>query len=47
MTGLEQNLLFAATTVILAGTLIVFVVQYLRSTRRDRDERDDRDDRVD
>lgn len=37
MNGFEQNLLFGATVVVLAGTLIVFVVQYLRS-RRDRDD---------
>lgn len=36
MNDVEQNLLFAATTVILLGTLVVFVVQYFR---RDRGER--------
>jgi len=37
MTALEQNLLFGVTVVILAGTLIVFVAQFLRS-RRNRDD---------
>jgi hypothetical protein len=37
--GFEQNLLFGVTVVILAGTLIVFVVQYLR--RRHDDDRDE------
>ncbi|SFI49402.1 hypothetical protein SAMN04487751_1907 [Microbacterium saccharophilum] len=35
MNELEQNLLFAATTVILVGTLVVFVVQYFRRDRGD------------
>ncbi len=35
---LEQNLLFAATGVVLIGTLIVFVWQYIRMNRRDKDE---------
>jgi len=34
MNAFEQNLLFGVTIVVLAGTLIVFVVQYFRS--RDR-----------
>ena len=33
MSALEQNLLFAVTTIILAGTLVVFVVQYIRNHR--------------
>jgi len=33
----EQNLLFAVTGVILVGTLIVFVWQYMRNNRRDKD----------
>lgn len=37
MNSLEQTLLFASTGIVLLGTLIVFVVQYLRG--RDRDER--------
>ena len=35
MTDLEQNLLFAATAIVLVGTLIVFVWQYFRSNRKD------------
>lgn len=35
MNALEQNLLFAVTTLILAGTLIVFVVQFVRNRRDD------------
>ena len=35
MTELEQNLLFAVTGIILLGTLIVFVWQYLRDRRDD------------
>jgi len=30
VSALEQNLLFAVTTLVVAGTLIVFVVQYIR-----------------
>ena len=41
MNPLEQNLLFAATAVILAGTLVVFVVQYVRGNRHEDDDRDD------
>jgi hypothetical protein len=33
MNDLEQILLFAATTIVLAGTLVVFVVQYVRRYR--------------
>ncbi len=36
MSALEQNLLFGVAVVVLAGTLIVFVVQFVRSRRRDR-----------
>jgi len=35
MTELEQNLLYGVTTIILAGTLIVFVWQWMRTRRRD------------
>lgn len=35
MTEFEQNLLFAATGIVLVGTLIVFVWQYLRNRNRD------------
>ena len=42
MTELEQNLLFAATGVVLVGTLIVFVWQYIRMNRRDKDDVTDR-----
>ena len=35
MSEFEQNLLFAATAVVLVGTLIVFVWQYFRSNRKD------------
>lgn len=34
MNGFEQTLLFATTTIILAGTLAVFVVQYLRGRKK-------------
>jgi hypothetical protein len=34
---MEQTLLLAVTGVILVGTLIVFVWQYLRNNRRDKD----------
>lgn len=33
MNPLEQTLLFAVTAIILAGTLVVFVVQYFRNHR--------------
>ncbi len=36
MNELEQTLLFGATAIVLAGTLVVFVWQYVRG--RDRDE---------
>lgn len=39
MSGLEQSLLYGVTIIILAGTLIVFVVQYIR--RYGRDKHDD------
>ena len=39
MSQFEQNLLYAATGVVLTGTLIVFVWQYLRMNRRDKDDR--------
>jgi hypothetical protein len=35
MTEFEQTLLFAATGIVLLGTLIVFVWQYLRGRGRD------------
>ncbi len=35
MTELEQNLLYGVTAVILAGTLIVFVWQWMRGRGRD------------
>jgi hypothetical protein len=35
MTEFEQTLLFAATGVVLVGTLVVFVVQYFRGRRKD------------
>ena len=38
MTEFEQTLLFAVTGVVLVGTLIVFVWQYIRMNRRDKDD---------
>lgn len=35
MDEFEQTLLFAATGVVLVGTLVVFVVQYFRGRGRD------------
>ena len=35
MSEFEQNLLCAATAIVLVGTLIVFVWQYFRSYRKD------------
>ncbi len=35
MTEFEQTLLFATTAIVLVGTLIVFVWQYIRSNRKD------------
>jgi hypothetical protein len=35
MNGTEQTLLFAATAIVLVGTLIVFVWQYFRNNRKD------------
>ena len=35
MSEFEQTLLFAATGIVLVGTLIVFVWQYLRNNRKD------------
>jgi hypothetical protein len=35
---LEQSLLFATTAIILAGTLVVFVVQYIRRYGRKHDD---------
>jgi hypothetical protein len=35
MTEFEQTLLFAATAIVLLGTLIVFVWQYVRNNRKD------------
>lgn len=37
VSGAEQTLLFAATGIVLLGTLIVFVWQYFRNNRRDKD----------
>jgi hypothetical protein len=37
MNALEQNLLFATTAIVIAGTLVVFVVQYIRRSR-DKDD---------
>lgn len=36
----QQALLYGVTIVILAGTLIVFIVQLIRMNRRDKDGRD-------
>ncbi len=36
MNEFEQTLLFAATGVVLVGTVVVFVVQYFRGRGRDR-----------
>jgi hypothetical protein len=38
MNEVEQNLLFAMTAIVLAGTLIVFIWQYVRTNRRDKDD---------
>ena len=35
MSEFEQTLLFAATGIVLVGTLIVFVWQYFRNNRKD------------
>ena len=35
MTEFEQTLLFAATGIVLLGSLILFVWQYLRNNRKD------------
>ena len=35
MTEFEQTLLFAATGIVLVGTLIVFVWQFFRNNRKD------------
>ena len=35
MNATEQTLLFASTGVVLVGTLVVLVVQFLRGRRRD------------
>lgn len=40
MNPLEQGLLYGVTVIVLLGTLIAFVVQYLRGRRRDRDGSD-------
>ena len=44
MTEFEQTMLFASTAIVLVGTLIVFVWQYLRMNRRDRSDDDKNDD---
>jgi hypothetical protein len=44
MTEFEQSLLFASTAIVLVGTLIVFVWQYIRMNRRDRSDDDKNDD---
>lgn len=36
MTSFEQTLLFATTAVILVGTLVAFVIQYVRGRGDDR-----------
>ncbi|GLJ94100.1 hypothetical protein JOE64_000328 [Microbacterium dextranolyticum] len=36
MNPTEQTLLLATSALILAGTLVVFVVQFVRGRRRDR-----------
>jgi hypothetical protein len=36
--ALEQGLLLGATAIVLAGTLVVFVVQYIRRYGRKRDD---------
>lgn len=38
MSPLEQSLLYATTAIILAGTLVVFVVQYVRRYGRKHDD---------
>ena len=38
MSEFEQTLLFAVTAIVLVGTLIVFVWQYMRMNRRDKDD---------
>ena len=38
MNSFEQTLLLAVTALILAGTLVVFVVQYVRRYGRRRDD---------
>ena len=35
MSALEQTLLYAATGIVLLGTLIVFVWQYFRNNRKE------------
>ena len=35
MNSFEQTLLFAATAIVLVGTLIVFIWQYFRNNHRD------------
>ena len=42
MNATEQTLLFASTGVVLVGTLVVFVVQFIRGRGRDDDEGSDR-----
>lgn len=37
MNEFEQNLLFASTGVVLVGTLVVFIVQYIRGRGRGSD----------
>jgi hypothetical protein len=36
--GVEQGLLLGATAIVLAGTLVVFVVQYIRRYGKKRDD---------
>jgi len=38
MTEFQQTLLFASTAIVLVGTLIVLVWQFMRMNRRDRDD---------
>ena len=36
MTSWEQSLLFGATVIVLVGTLVAIVVQYVQRSRRDK-----------
>ena len=41
MSTLEQTLLFAVTALVIAGTLVVFVAQYIRRYGKKHDDHDD------